>query len=53
MTPGELSVHCPAWREQVAEFIIAIKEERAAQLLPEATAMFPKALEAYEKSYTA
>lgn len=53
MTPGELSGVCPAWRNQTTEFIVAINEGRAAELLPQASAMFPKALEAFEKSYTA
>jgi hypothetical protein len=51
-SPGKLSEYCPAWREQIAEFIMAINGAREAKILPEATAMFPKTLAAFEKSYT-
>jgi len=52
-SPGELSSYCAAWREQVAEFIDAINSGRDAKMIPDATAMFPAALEAFEKVYTA
>ncbi|MBN1809324.1 MAG: carbohydrate-binding family 9-like protein [Planctomycetes bacterium] len=51
-SPDALSRHCDAWRYQITEFISAITEDRKPVLMPQATAMFPRALQAYEKSYT-